>query len=164
MQILDSLIDGALEFPSEREGNELIGKMIRYLKTGQVPVAKGVQKAYLVGVMPVLKNSREKHLAGIKGGNKTASKSTSKTASKNTSKPISKSTSEEEEEEERNNSYSLEEDIFNKKGHEETRSACLTTSCSLCGSEVRQIANSKMYDCPICGGIKESAVIFEEAS
>jgi hypothetical protein len=114
MQVLDSIIDGALALPNRREGDELIGKMVRYLRTGEEPETKGVSLAYLTGVMPVLVRSRKLTINGSKGGSaskrqseaaskrpsKDASKRTSKTASKPPSKDASKRPTEEEEEEE----------------------------------------------------------------
>ena len=106
MQILDSLIDGPLALENEQEANELIGMIVRYIRTGKDPEPKSdVQKMAIQMVMPVLEKSRSRVVAGSKGGSKPVnkseskqpgkdtSKSTSKQPSKTLSKPVSKSTS-----------------------------------------------------------------------
>ena len=106
MTILDSLVEGALCLGNRREGNELLGMMVRYLATGEEPQPRtDSQRMAIAMVMPVLENSRAKAESGRKGGSsKTASKQGSKTASKpgskTGSKAASKTGSEEEEEEE----------------------------------------------------------------
>lgn len=116
MTILDSLVEGALCLGNRRESNELLGMMVRYLVTGEVPEPRtDAQRMAITMIMPVLENSRAKAEAGRKGGlsrgsaaseaaskteSKTESKRASKTVSKPASKPVSKRASEEEEEEE----------------------------------------------------------------
>lgn len=112
MTILDSLVEGALCLGNRRESNELLGMMVRYLVTGEVPEPRtDAQRMAITLIMPVLENSRARAEAGRKGGlskgaessesaSKTKSKRASKTASKLASKPASKRASEEEEEEE----------------------------------------------------------------
>lgn len=120
MTILDSLVEGALCLGNRRESNELLGMMVRYLVTGEVPEPRtDAQRMAITLIMPVLENSRARAEAGRKGGlsrgsaaseaaseaeskteSKTESKRASKTASKPASKPVSKRASEEEEEEE----------------------------------------------------------------
>ena len=112
MTILDSLVEGALCLGNRRESNELLGMMVRYLVTGEVPEPRtDAQRMAITLIMPVLENSRARAEAGRKGGlsrggaaseaeSKTESKRTSKTVSKRTSKTVSKRASEEEEEEE----------------------------------------------------------------
>lgn len=116
MTILDSLVEGALCLGNRRESNELLGMMVRYLVTGEVPEPRtDAQRMAITMIMPVLENSRARAEAGRKGGlsrgsaasegaNKTESKRASKAESKRTSKteskPESKRASEEEEEEE----------------------------------------------------------------
>lgn len=91
MQILDSLIDGALELSDEREANELIGMMVRFIRTGKKPDPKSdVQKMALTMVFPVLEKSRNRVVSGSKGGSKTTSKTVSKQVSKTQSKCVSK--------------------------------------------------------------------------
>ena len=110
MTILDSLVEGALCLGNRRESNELLGMMVRYLVTGEVPEPRtDAQRMAITLIMPVLENSRARAEAGRKGGlsrgsaasgaaSKAESKRTSKTESKRASKAESKRTSEEEEE------------------------------------------------------------------
>lgn len=110
MTILDSLVEGALCLGNRRESNELLGMMVRYLVTGEVPEPRtGAQRMAITLIMPVLENSRARAEAGRKGGlsrgsdaskpeSKTESKSASKAESKTESKRTSKRASEEEEE------------------------------------------------------------------
>ena len=118
MTILDSLVEGALCLGNRRESNELLGMMVRYLVTGEVPEPRtDAQRMAITMIMPVLENSRARAEAGRKGGlsrgsaasgaasktesksaSKTESKSASKTESKSASKTESKRASEEEEE------------------------------------------------------------------
>lgn len=110
MTILDSLVEGALCLGNRRESNELLGMMVRYLVTGEVPEPRtDAQRMAITMIMPVLENSRAKSAAGRKGGlskggaaskpeSKRASKTVSKAESKRTSKTDSKRASEEEEE------------------------------------------------------------------
>ena len=112
MTILDSLVEGALCLGNRRESNELLGMMVRYLVTGEVPEPRtDAQRMAITMIMPVLENSRARAEAGRKGGlsrgsaasgaeSKAKSKRASKTESKSASKADSKRASEEEEEEE----------------------------------------------------------------
>lgn len=112
MTILDSLVEGALCLGNRRESNELLGMMVRYLVTGEVPEPRtDAQRMAITLIMPVLENSRARAEAGRKGGlsrgsaaseakSKRASKTESKTESKRASKADSKRASEEEGEEE----------------------------------------------------------------
>lgn len=108
MTILDSLVEGALCLGNRRESNELLGMMVRYLVTGEVPEPRtDAQRMAITMIMPVLENSRARAEAGRKGGqskgkleSKPESKRASKAESKRASKPESKRASEEEEEEE----------------------------------------------------------------
>lgn len=106
MTILDSLVEGALCLGNRRESNELLGMMVRYLVTGEVPEPRtDAQRMAITMIMPVLENSRARAEAGRKGGqsrgkpeSKPESKRASKPESKRASKTESKSASEEEEE------------------------------------------------------------------
>lgn len=94
MQVLDSLIDGPLELGNVREGNELIGMIVRYLRTGDEPTPRtDSQKMALSMVRPVLEKSRSRIVAGSKGGSEPQSKTTSKPPSKTSSKQASKTES-----------------------------------------------------------------------
>lgn len=109
MQVLDSLIDGPLRLRNRREGDELIGMIVRYLRTGEEPEPRtDSQEAVLTAIRPVMETSRSRIVAGSNGGSKQQSNDASKQPSKTTSKPESKTESkgaskrpsEEEEEEE----------------------------------------------------------------
>lgn len=112
MQVLDSLIDGPLRLRNRREGDELIGMIVRYLRTGEQPEPRtDAQEAVLFAVQPVMETSRKRIVAGGSGGkaaskpeskqpSKSGSKTQSKAASNDASKHESKRASEEEEEEE----------------------------------------------------------------
>lgn len=90
MTILDSLVEGALCLGNRRESNELLGMMVRYLVTGEVPEPRtDAQRMAITMIMPVLENSRARAEAGRKGG---------QSKNKPESKPESKRASEEEEE------------------------------------------------------------------
>lgn len=69
MNILDSLVEGALRLSNRREGDELIGMMVRYLATGEEPEPRtDAQQAVIVCCMPVLEKSRKRAASGSKGG------------------------------------------------------------------------------------------------
>lgn len=96
MQVLDSLIDGPLLLSNEREGNELVGMIVRYLRTGKEPEPRtDAQRMGIEMVRPVLEKSRERIVNGSKGGSKQASKSGSKPVSKQASKTDSEQRSNE---------------------------------------------------------------------
>lgn len=97
VQVLDSLIDGPLELGNRREGDELIGMIVRFLRTGDEPSPRtDAQKMALAMVRPVLDKSRARIVAGSKGGSGQQSKTTSKPPSKRKSKTSSTGVSEEE--------------------------------------------------------------------
>lgn len=99
MQVLDSLIEGPLRLRNRREGDELIGMIVRYLATGDEPEPRtDAQEAVITSVMPVLAKSRARIVAGSNGGSKAPSKQASKTGSNGASDAASKAPSEEEEE------------------------------------------------------------------
>lgn len=95
MQVLDSLIDGPLRLRNRREGDELIGMIVRYLRTGEEPEPRtDTQEAVLTAIRPVMETSRSRIVAGGNGGkslSSDASKAESKRPSKTGSKPQSKS-------------------------------------------------------------------------
>lgn len=91
MQVLDSLIDGPLRLRNRREGDELIGMIVRYLRTGEEPEPRtDAQEAVLIAIRPVMETSRSRIVAGGNGGSKTPSNGGSKRASKAVSKTPSK--------------------------------------------------------------------------
>lgn len=110
VQVLDSLIDGPLQLGNRREGDELIGMIVRYLRTGVEPSPRtDAQRMALAMVRPVLKKSRARIEAGSKGGSGQQSKTESKPPSKRRSKTTSKDESDEEsmeESEQRSDIYS----------------------------------------------------------
>ena len=95
MQVLDSLIDGPLRLRDRREGDELIGMIVRYLRTGEEPEPRtDTQEAVLTAIRPVMETSRSRIVAGGNGGKSSsndAGKAESKRPSKTGSKPLSKS-------------------------------------------------------------------------
>lgn len=95
MQVLDSLIDGPLRLRNRREGDELIGMIVRYLRTGEEPEPRtDTQEAVLTAIRPVMETSRSRIVAGGNGGKSSSSdtnKAESKQPSKTGSKPASKS-------------------------------------------------------------------------
>ena len=97
MQVLDSLIDGPLRLRNRREGDELIGMIVRYLRTGEEPEPRtDTQEAVLTAIRPVMETSRARIVAGGNGGKSSssdASKAESKRTNKTGSKPASKSVS-----------------------------------------------------------------------
>lgn len=94
MQVLDSLIDGPLRLRNRREGDELIGMIVRYLRTGEEPEPRtDSQEAVLTAIRPVMETSRSRIVAGGNGGSKTPSNCESKRASKTASKRASKTAS-----------------------------------------------------------------------
>lgn len=101
VQVLDSLIDGPLQLGNRREGDELIGMIVRFLRTGDEPSPRtDAQRMALAMVRPVLDKSRKRIVAGSEGGSKSVSKAASKRQSKRQSKQASKTSSEPESEEE----------------------------------------------------------------
>ncbi len=94
MQVLDSLIDGPLRLRNRREGDELIGMIVRYLRTGEEPEPRtDAQEAVLTAIRPVMETSRSRIVAGGNGGSKRASNGESKAVSKIPSKRASKTPS-----------------------------------------------------------------------
>ena len=117
VQVLDSLIDGPLQLGNRREGDELIGMIVRFLRTGDEPSPRtDAQRMALAMVRPVLDKSRKRIVAGSEGGSKsvsrTSSKQSSKQSSKRQSKQASKTPSEPESEEESNAESKQASDIY----------------------------------------------------
>lgn len=113
VQVLDSLIDGPLQLGNRREGDELIGMIVRYLRTGEEPSPRtDAQRMALAMVRPVLDKSRKRIVAGSEGGSKSVSKAASKQQSKRQSKQASKTQSEPESEEESNYASKQASDIY----------------------------------------------------
>ena len=96
----------------EREADELIGMMMRYLATGEMPEGRtDAQRMCLVQVLPVLEKTRTKSVQGARGGRKSrkdGKRTDKRTGKRNASETVSETVSEtaservtEEEEEER---------------------------------------------------------------
>lgn len=86
MNIVDSFIDGALEFPS-KDRDALIAAAAIYMRTGEEPKGfKGPCKGYWIAMLPVLRNSRMRSESGAAGGKQNAKQNGSKPASKTGSK------------------------------------------------------------------------------
>ena len=69
MQILDSLVEGPLRLRNKRDGDELLGVIVRFLATGGEPEpGNDVQEAILTSVRPVLEKSRARAESGSSGG------------------------------------------------------------------------------------------------
>lgn len=113
VQVLDSLIDGPLQLGNRREGDELIGMIVRFLRTGEEPSPRtDAQRMALAMVRPVLDKSRKRIVAGSEGGSRSVSKAASKKASKRKSKQASKTPSEPESEEESTYASKKASDIY----------------------------------------------------
>lgn len=113
VQVLDSLIDGPLQLGNRREGDELIGMIVRYLRTGEEPSPRtDAQRMALAMVRPVLDKSRKRIVAGSEGGSKSVSRTASKRQSKQASKTPSEPESEEESKEEINAASKQASDIY----------------------------------------------------
>lgn len=113
VQVLDSLIDGPLQLGNRREGDELIGMIVRYLRTGEEPSPRtDAQRMALAMVRPVLDKSRKRIVAGSEGGSKSVSRTASKQSSKRQSKQASKTPSEPESEEESSAASKQASDIY----------------------------------------------------
>ena len=113
VQVLDSLIDGPLQLGNRREGDELIGMIVRYLRTGEEPSPRtDAQRMALAMVRPVLDKSRKRIVAGSEGGSKSVSRTSSKQSSKRQSKQATKTPSEPESEEESNAASKQASDIY----------------------------------------------------
>ena len=86
MQIIDSFVDGALEFPA-KERDALLAAVAVYMRTGEEPTGlKGACKGFWIAMFPVIRNSRSRSESGAAGGKQTRSKRGSKTGSKREAK------------------------------------------------------------------------------
>lgn len=75
MQILDSLVDGAMQIPDPNERDAYIAALVVYLKTGIEPENLGpIATACWTMTFPVIENSRKKAENGKKGGEKAQAK------------------------------------------------------------------------------------------
>lgn len=85
MNILDSIVDGALALTNRRESDAFIGAAIRFMRTGEEPSLTGNAAAMWIAVAPVLGKSRNMSANGSKGGSKQPSKTESKRATEQVS-------------------------------------------------------------------------------
>lgn len=93
MNILDSIVDGALALTNRRESDAFIGAAVRFMRTGEEPSLTGNAAAMWIAVSPVLGKSRSMSENGSKGGSKSSSKPSSKSEGKQPSKSSSKPSS-----------------------------------------------------------------------
>ena len=86
MNIVDSFIDGALEFPA-KERDALIAAGAIYMRTGEEPQGlKGACKGFWIAMLPVLRNSRARSESGAAGGKQNRKQNPRQTESKQGSK------------------------------------------------------------------------------
>ena len=86
MNIVDSFIDGALEFPA-KERDALIAAGAIYMRTGEEPQGlKGACKGFWIAMLPVLRNSRARSESGAAGGKQNRKQNPKQTESKQGSK------------------------------------------------------------------------------
>ena len=87
MQILDSVVEGALSMPDSEEADALIAAVVRFLWTGDEPEGlEGNALSSWLMVRPALINSRKRAQAGSKGGKA----ATATSGNKQTRKQINK--------------------------------------------------------------------------
>lgn len=89
MNILDSIVDGALALTNRRESDAFIGAAVRFMRTGEEPSLTGNAAAMWIAVAPVLGKSRSMSANGSKGGSKQPSKTGSKQPSKRATEQVS---------------------------------------------------------------------------
>ena len=69
MQLLDSIVEGALLMPSRKDADALIAAYVRYMATGEEPSGlKGYALAQWVSNLPAIENARARAENGYKGG------------------------------------------------------------------------------------------------
>ena len=69
MQLLDSIVEGALLMPSRKDADALIAAYVRYMATGEEPSGlKGYALAQWVSNLPAIENARARSENGSKGG------------------------------------------------------------------------------------------------
>ena len=91
MNILDSIVEGALALPSRRDSDALIGAVVRFMATGEEPELSGVPSAMWLAVRPAVENSRAKSVSGRRGGSQNG-KQTAKQDGKQNGKQNGKQT------------------------------------------------------------------------
>ena len=93
MQVLDSLVDGAIAMTNAKERDAYLAALLVYLRTGAEPKLSGNALAMWISNFPVIEKSRARIESGSKGGSKTTSKRQSKTNTKSASDIYSSSSS-----------------------------------------------------------------------
>ena len=69
MQLLDSIVEGALLMPSRKDADALLAAYVRYMATGEEPTGlKGYALAQWVSNLPAIENARARSENGAKGG------------------------------------------------------------------------------------------------
>ena len=89
MNILDSVVEGALALPNKRDADALICAVVRFMATGEDPDLSGVAGAMWVAIRPAVENSRAKSVNGRAGG-KQNGKQTAKQNGKQNGKQTAK--------------------------------------------------------------------------
>ena len=83
VNILDSIVEGALALPSRRDSDALIGAVVRFMATGEEPELSGVPSAMWLAVRPAVENSRAKSVSGRRGGSQNGKQTVKQTVKQN---------------------------------------------------------------------------------
>lgn len=83
MNILDSVVEGALALPNKRDADALICAVVRFMATGEDPDLSGVAGAMWVAIRPAVENSRSKSVAGRAGGKQNGRQTAKQTEKQN---------------------------------------------------------------------------------
>ena len=83
MNILDSVVEGALALPNKRDADALICAVVRFMATGEDPDLSGVAGAMWVAIRPAVENSRAKSVNGRAGGKQNGKQNGKQTAKQN---------------------------------------------------------------------------------
>lgn len=105
MQILDSVVEGALALPDARDQRDVAWAVLSYMATGEVPGRlRATAAAMVTAILPALERSRARAAAGALGGGagrptgrqapKQAGKQTGEQTEKQTAKQTEKQTDE----------------------------------------------------------------------
>lgn len=83
MNILDSVVEGALALPNKRDADALICAVVRFMATGEDPVLSGVAGAMWTAIRPAVENSRAKSANGRAGGKQNGKKTAKQNGKQN---------------------------------------------------------------------------------
>ena len=83
MNILDSVVEGALALPNKRDADALICAVVRFMATGEDPDLSGVAGAMWVAIRPAVENSRAKSVNGRAGGKQNGKQTAKQTEKQN---------------------------------------------------------------------------------